>query len=39
MGIGVIVIGYRNQNGDLVTEVLVFDEGGLVREAHGTYLM
>lgn len=37
VGIDTIVINYRNQNGDLVNEVLMFDEG-LVVEGHGTYL-
>lgn len=32
-----LVIHYRNQNGGLVNEVLLFD-GALVREGHGTYL-
>lgn len=35
-GIATIVINYRNQNGGLVDEVLIFD-GGLVIEGHGTY--
>lgn len=36
VGIATIVINYRNQNGGLVDEVLIFD-GGLVIEGHGTY--
>jgi ketosteroid isomerase-like protein len=36
-GESVVVINYRNQKGQLVNEVLVFD-GDLVREGHGTYL-
>jgi hypothetical protein len=32
-----LVIDYRNERGGLVNEVLIFDEGGLVREGHGTY--
>jgi ketosteroid isomerase-like protein len=37
VGVDTVVINYRNQRGNLVNEVLVFD-GGLVREGHGTYL-
>jgi hypothetical protein len=37
VGIDTLVINYRNQNGGLVNEVLVFD-GPLVVEGHGTYL-
>ena len=37
-GVNVLVINYRNQRGALVDEVLVFDDAGLVREGHGTYL-
>ena len=37
-GVGVLVIGYRNQRGGLVDEVLVFSDG-LVVEGHGTYLV
>ncbi len=37
-GVGSIVINYRNQRGGLVNEVLLFDDDGLVREGHGTYL-
>jgi hypothetical protein len=36
-GVTSVVINYRNQNGGLVSEVLLF-EGQLVREGHGTYL-
>jgi ketosteroid isomerase-like protein len=36
-GVETIVITYRNQRGNLVNEVLVFD-GDLVRQGHGTYL-
>lgn len=35
-GVSTIVINYRNQNGGLVDEVLIF-EHGLVVEGHGTY--
>ncbi|SEQ87260.1 nuclear transport factor 2 family protein [Microlunatus flavus] len=37
-GISAVVIRYRNQRGQRVCEVLVF-EGELVREGHGTYLV
>jgi len=37
VGIGTLVINYRNQVGGVVSEVLTF-EGSLVREGHGTYL-
>jgi ketosteroid isomerase-like protein len=37
VGVDVLVINYRNQNGGLVNEVLVFD-GPLVVRGHGTYL-
>lgn len=37
IGINTLVINYRNQQGSLVNEVLVFD-GALVVEGHGTYL-
>jgi hypothetical protein len=33
-----LVINYRNHRGALVNEVLSFDDAGLVREGHGTYL-
>jgi hypothetical protein len=36
-GVSTLVINYRNQRGQLVNEVLIFD-GELVREGHGTYL-
>ncbi|KQV08177.1 nuclear transport factor 2 family protein [Leifsonia sp. Root112D2] len=36
-GLDAIVINYRNQKGNLVNEVLIFDDG-LVVEGHGTYL-
>lgn len=35
-GINTIVITYRNQNDDLVNEVLIFD-GDTIIEGHGTY--
>ncbi|MEZ0448908.1 nuclear transport factor 2 family protein [Cellulomonas sp. ICMP 17802] len=37
VGVGVLVISYRNQRGNLVDEVLVLADG-LVVEGHGTYL-
>lgn len=37
VGIDVLVIGYRNQRGNLVDEVLVLTNG-LVTAGHGTYL-
>lgn len=37
VGVGVMVINYRNQKGGLVNEVLIFD-GDLVKEGYGTYL-
>ena len=37
-GIATIVINYRNQNDGLVSEVLRFDDAGLVIVGHGTYL-
>jgi hypothetical protein len=37
-GVSTMVINYRNQRGSLVNEVLSFDDAGLVREGHGTYL-
>jgi ketosteroid isomerase-like protein len=37
-GVNVLVINYRNHRGALVNEVLSFDDAGLVREGHGTYL-
>ena len=37
VGVDTLVINYRNQNGGLVNEVLVFD-GPLVVQGHGTYL-
>jgi hypothetical protein len=37
VGINAIVINYRNQNGRMTNEVLVFD-GPLVVSGHGTYL-
>src|SRR5579863_4178864 len=37
-GVNVLVINYRNQRGAVADEVLVFDDAGLVREGHGTYL-
>jgi hypothetical protein len=37
-GVNVLVINYRNHRDALVNEVLSFDDAGLVREGHGTYL-
>jgi hypothetical protein len=37
LGVGVLVINYKNQKGGLVNEVLVFD-GDLVDKGYGTYL-
>jgi ketosteroid isomerase-like protein len=37
IGTQAVVINYRNQRGQLVNEVLIFD-GERVREGHGTYL-
>ncbi|ORB66790.1 nuclear transport factor 2 family protein [Mycolicibacterium tusciae] len=37
-GESTLVINYRNHLGGLVNEVLTFDNDGLVREGHGTYL-
>ena len=37
-GESTLVINYRNHRGQLVNEVLIFDDDGLVREGHGTYL-
>ncbi len=37
LGVDTLVINYRNQDGGLVCEVLVFD-GSLVVRGHGTYL-
>ncbi len=37
VGVASLVINYKNQNGGLVNEVLIFD-GGLVKEGYGTYL-
>ncbi|MDT5017087.1 MAG: hypothetical protein QOD39_3247 [Mycobacterium sp.] len=37
-GDSTLVINYRNHRGQLVNEVLTFDDDGLVREGHGTYL-
>ncbi|AFM18280.1 SnoaL-like polyketide cyclase [Mycolicibacterium chubuense NBB4] len=37
-GIGTVVIAYRNQDGGRVSEVLRFNDDGLVIEGHGTYL-
>jgi hypothetical protein len=37
IGVETLVINYRNQKGNLVNEVLVF-EGGVVVQGHGTYL-
>jgi ketosteroid isomerase-like protein len=36
-GVTALVIQYRNQRGNVVDEVLVFGEDGLVIEGHGTY--
>ena len=37
-GQSTLVINYRNHRGELVNEVLTFDDEGLVAEGHGTYL-
>ncbi|MFG1930179.1 YybH family protein [Mycobacterium sp. NPDC048908] len=37
-GESTLVINYRNHRGELVNEVLTFDDDGFVREGHGTYL-
>lgn len=37
-GASTLVINYRNHRGQLVNEVLTFDDGGLVRVGHATYL-
>ena len=37
VGVTTIVLHYRNQRGDVVDEVLVFGDDGLVIEGHGTY--
>jgi ketosteroid isomerase-like protein len=36
VGVNTLVINYRNQKGNLVSEVLIF-EGPLVVQGHGTY--
>ncbi|MGI3785164.1 MAG: hypothetical protein ACRYG2_30765 [Janthinobacterium lividum] len=36
VGVDALVIQYRNQRGNVVDEVLIFD-GDLVRSGHGTY--
>ncbi|MDA2893786.1 nuclear transport factor 2 family protein [Mycolicibacterium sp. BiH015] len=38
-GIDTVVIAYRNQNGGVVSEVLRFNEDGLVIEGHATHLI
>jgi hypothetical protein len=38
VGVDTLVIEYRNQQGGVVDEVLVFDDGLVVR-GHGTYLV
>jgi hypothetical protein len=38
VGVNTLVINYCNQKGALVNEVLIFNDDGLVREGHGTYL-
>jgi hypothetical protein len=38
VGVNTLVINYRNQQGGLVSEVLVFD-GDEVTQGHGTYLL
>ncbi|MBB2991781.1 ketosteroid isomerase-like protein [Mycolicibacterium iranicum] len=38
-GIDTLVIAYRNQAGGSVSEVLRFNDAGLVIEGHGTYLV
>lgn len=37
VGIHTVVINYRNQNGGLVNEVLIFD-GDMIVAGHGTYI-
>jgi hypothetical protein len=37
VGVNTLAINYRNQLGQLVNEVLIFD-GLLVAQGHGTYL-
>lgn len=37
-GVDSVVIHYKNQNGGLVNEVLLFD-GDLVKEGYGTYVV
>lgn len=37
VGVGVLVIHYRNQDGRLVNEVLLVGDDGLVTSGHGTY--
>lgn len=39
VGVDVLVIGYRNQAGNLVDEVLRFADDGLVVAGHGAYLV
>lgn len=38
-GIDTLVLAYRNQAGGSVSEVLRFNDAGLVIEGHGTYLV
>lgn len=38
VGVGTIVLNYRNQVGGLVNEVLTFGPDGLVAQGHGAYL-
>lgn len=38
-GIDTVVIAYRNQNGGVVSEVLRFNDEGLVIEGHATHLI
>jgi hypothetical protein len=37
LGVGVLVIHYRNQDGRLVNEVLMLGDDGLVTAGYGTY--
>ncbi|VBA45511.1 hypothetical protein LAUMK13_05489 [Mycobacterium innocens] len=37
VGVGTMVVNYRNQRDRLANEVLIFDDD-LVREGHGTYM-
>jgi hypothetical protein len=37
-GSSTLVINYRNHRGQLVNEVLTFNDDGLIDEGHGTYI-